>query len=155
MFMNEYANAALAMMKQIIAAATPVAIKAWEISLLTLQIDAFSVLFLATVGVVLTIVLRRWLEFTRKDAVIRATVEQAKRMTENEVRRSKGERLWSDVTWWDYTEIYDKPGWTISCLFALTPGILGAVFLLNIWLWVKLIRPELWLAHVAIEKLVK
>lgn len=123
--MNEYMNTVLALFKQFIAAATPVAKQAYDIGLLTLQVDAagnvgLALLFLMVGGPVLYLIIK----YLRKH---------------------------EDGYMKDGTYVLCIGGIIISIIFM----IISVVNLLNVWLWVKLFRPELWLAHMAIEKLVK
>lgn len=126
--MNEYVNQAMVMMQKVIAAATPIAVKAWEISLLTLQIDALATIVPLTVG-----------------AIVMAVVTH------------------KTYTWmvsmmpkWDREYCHPMSFFGPAFVIGLASVVAVLVFqLVNVWLWVKLFMPELWLAHMAIEKLVK
>lgn len=122
--MEQYINAAMAAIQKFIEAATPVAIKAYEIGLMTLQVDAASQLIPALLVCPFMI----WLTY----------------------------RIYK----WDILE--KKTAHEISGIFTCFGGascvglfIWQATVLLNIWLWVKLFKPELWLVHAAIEKVMK
>lgn len=128
--MNEYVNEAMAMFQKVIAAATPIAQKAWEISMLTLQIDALSALVLLVVGAIGCVIGLRVVWLLHKRIVANGM----------------------------------NAGWEpLAYLCVILPASIGMVVVLiqnayamcNAWLWVKLFKPELWLAHMAIEKLIK
>lgn len=140
--MNEYVNAAMVMIQKLIAVATPVAKQAYEISLLTLQIDTIQdVLTLLTgviIGAILLGTLRRYVNTSKAEAAAHNIANTSYRQRE----------------WLYYTPL-DMPGYVCIWLLCAIPSIIGLLGMLNIWLWVKLFRPELWLVHMAIEKLVK
>lgn len=130
--MNEYMNAAMVMIQKIIAAATPVAKQAYEIALLTLQIDAGSVLFFGLIILIVSLVVMNYLRKTYSVAVAKAKENRSTIALPG-----------------------DGAIHAFGTCFALGGFLVSGIILLNVWLWVKLIRPELWLAHMAIEKLVK
>jgi hypothetical protein len=136
------------MTKNFIEAATPVAKQAYEIGLLTLQIDALSVLLPMTIlwcfG--LYLVIKYGKTGTNIDTQIRThqcklrddwklsgnerySIEKAIKILENEQK------------------FYVLPllGGGILVLFT-------SFWVFSTWLWVKLFKPELWLAHMAVEK---
>lgn len=116
--MNEYMNAAVVMFKQLVAAATPIAVKAYEIGLLTLQIDAVSVIFPCFLLLFLACyIMYKVVQSAKADGI--------------------------------------EDSGVFFGIVAVALGAAALCNLLNVWLWVKLFRPELWLAHVAIDKLVK
>lgn len=127
--MNEYVNAAMDMLSKFITAATPAVQKAYEVSLLVLQLDALGQIIGFMVGGILATYLV-WMTGKRLAAATAAA------------RGLYGE---------------DGPavGWGCGFLAALAGLSVCIINLLNIWLWVKLFRPELWLVHMAIDKLVK
>lgn len=159
--MNEYVNQAMAMMQKVIAAATPIAAKAWEISMLTLQIDALATMvpfILLIVGsVVAVVLLRRYRaqELLKYEQACKALEER--NALKLELAKANGMRYYDPERQPSHREYssFDGMGLVLTWMAALTPGIIGVAALCNVWLWVKLFQPELWLAHAAIEKLVK
>lgn len=130
--MNEYVNATMAMIQKLIAVATPVAKQAYEISLLTLQIDAGAALFKALLFVLFGFF----------------TLCFSYRAIQWDLLKNEKEEV--------------VPQGMVAVFLGGSAGIVGIACicvnistLLSIWLWVKLFRPELWLVHMAIEKLVK
>jgi hypothetical protein len=107
--MNDYVNQAIVMVTAVIAAATPIAKKAWEISLLTLQIDALAtmvVFLLMIVGsVVMVVLLRR----RRAKEMAAYTVACAKVDAEN-IQREKDQRWLKGYPLPDEFTIFDGPG---------------------------------------------
>ena len=101
-----------------ITAAMPVAKKAYEIGLLTLQIDALSVLVPALIVLLASGYV--WYKV---------------------VKFLKNSNAWDS-----YPQIVIPMG-----MVGWIPPAWSAITLLNIWIWVKLFKPELWLAHQAIE----
>lgn len=127
--------------KQFIEAAMPVAKKAYEIGLMTLRIDAVQSLVFAVALLTFAILVGRKI---RRDWV------EAKRIAKSPDERGRGYNV-------------DKPSshlpadgffHLIGTLAAASSFAISMIDILNIWLWVKLFAPELWLAHRAIEKLV-
>lgn len=117
--------------KQFIDTVTPAAKQAYEVGLLTLQIDAVGQLVAAliawfVVAMVFYVVYRiyKW-DFDPK----------------NDVDPDQG-----------YTTfLAGCGGLLISGVSLLSWG----TNLFSVWVWVKLLRPELWLAHQALEKILK
>ncbi len=132
--MDAYVNQFTALMQKIIIAATPVAKKAWEISMLTLQIDALAAIIPMVGGLVLSVVLYKTL-WKRIDKYIAGAYEVTKYGPFD-----KGD--------------WKRWGMALSCVLVAV-GVSLLYGLMNVWLWVKLFQPELWLAHMAIEKLIK
>lgn len=112
---------------QMIDAATPVAKQAYEIGLMTLQVDAAATLIPAFICMVLICVL--------------------------------GYVVYRVVKWdMKFSKLGDKgfPSFIAIVVYGtafLTLFIGKASNLFSVWIWVKLFKPELWLAHVAIEKI--
>jgi hypothetical protein len=111
--------------KKFIDTVTPVAKQAYEIGLMTLQIDAAQSLILGAISVAFLVFF---------------------------IRKMNGKYKSED-------DLFDDP---MAPFYVVGGGILGVASIvgafttiLNVWVWVKLIRPELWLAHQAIEKLLK
>lgn len=130
--MNEYVNTAIVMIQKLIAVATPIAKQAYEISLLTLQIDAGSTLFRA----VTTVIIGCFLLYI------------AYRIAKWDLLNNEDEKVGPQGM---ATTFLGGPigigGLILICV--------NAAMLLEVWLWVKLFKPELWLVHMAIEKIVK
>lgn len=126
--------------KQFIDAATPIAKQAYEIGLVTLRIDAAQAILVGfVVGLAAVLILRK----------VIADVKEAGRKAQ--LPENNGRLYQGDAS-------YHLPGMGIlhfiSGMAALLAGIFSACLLLNAWVWVKLISPELWLAHKAVEKLI-
>lgn len=127
--------------KQFIDAAMPVAQQAYEIGLLTLRIDAaqsivWALLFL---GVALFAGWKIKSDF--------GAARTKANLPENR------ETVWKR----DTTDHLPADGFFhfIAGVFAAIAGVVGAIGIVNVWVWVKLFAPQIWLAHQAIEKLVK
>jgi hypothetical protein len=117
--------------KQFIDAAMPVAKQAYEVGLLTLRIDAVAILVQASVATV---------------AIILISVAMCK------------------IHKWDMSaNVGDATVKWLPTLFAALIGVGVNVILYlswardlhSVWVWTKLLAPELWLAHEAIEKVMK
>jgi hypothetical protein len=127
--------------KQFIDAMTPVAKQAYEIGLFTLQIDAAQALVMAVVIIAVCVYsLRRvrgdWLAATAKAL-----------LPNNQLNYFK-----SGAT--DHLPMDGIPHIVVT--MAATIGVIVCTFnLVNVWNWTKLVAPQLWLAHQAIEKLIK
>jgi hypothetical protein len=124
---KEVVELAVGYTKQIVEALTPLAKQAYEIGLVTLQVDAAASLFYGFLGCLpafLTIGACIWVSKTR--------------------HVPDGERIEAALC-------TAGAGSVVSFLAIL---MVGYQFL-SVWLWVKLFSPELWLAHQAVEKLLK
>lgn len=120
--LTDAASKALEVTKNLIDAATPVAKQAYEIGLMTLQVDALASLVPALLVFIASVVLFVYL--------IKAVLADY------------------------YLPFEGGPHFFGICVSVISAGI-TLVWLFDIWLWVKLFKPELWLVHQAIEKLVK
>lgn len=130
---------ATAYVQKFIDAAIPVAKQAYEIGLLTLQIDALSILVPALLGLIVSgIVL--W----KCKSIWRNAKKLAK---ENKVRDYWGKLDPAKAA----GLAADGMGLAVTGLAALIVFVVSTVHLCNMWLWVKLFKPELWLAKQAIE----
>lgn len=138
---KEVVDLAVGYTKQIVEALTPVAKQAYEIGLVTLQIDAAQSLLLSAACVAGWAFVTLWLVKDYKAGKIVAQHPDNKYDT---YRRSPS---------------YHMPGEGCPHIvaFVLTTflGVLGSFKILSIWAWVKLFQPELWLAHMAVEKIIK
>jgi hypothetical protein len=134
---KEVMDAAVGYAKEFVEALTPIAQKAYETGLLTLQIDAAQGIVSAIAALVIGALGLRKIIADYRDA------KRASKLPEN-----RG----SWVTY--YLPLDGMPHIFIgmACSFGL---VIGACNLLSIWLWVKLFSPDLWLAHQAVEKLLK
>lgn len=117
--------------KKFIDAATPVAKQAYEIGLMTLQIDALATLIPCFLVFVAWIIGTYYWQKSLRTSLKR-----------------EEESSYPDLgsVWFAYGMPYFVT--TVAALMAI-----ANVF--SVWLWVKLFKPELWLAHEAIEKLVR
>jgi hypothetical protein len=127
--------------KQFVETLTPIAKQAYEIGLLTLRIDAaqaivFAVIFLT---VELLILGRIKADFARA-RTLAALPENA-----------------ADVWRKDATDHLIGDGFPhfVIGLLSIVVACGALLSLANVWLWTKLIAPDLWLAHMAIEKILK
>lgn len=126
--------------KQFIEAAAPVAKQAYEIGLVTLRIDAaqtivFALLALAVSALVIKKILGDYKEAKR----VAALPENQRSML------TKG----AD----DHLPAGGVFHFIGGVLAALSGG--GAVIALaNVWVWVELFAPQLWLAHMAVQKII-
>lgn len=111
--------------KQFIEAATPIAKRAYDIGLVTLRIDAAQSIVFAVAMLIAAIFI---------------------------VRRVRSD--WSKAEAADEYLPADGVPHVLASIFAAIGGIYGVAAILNVWLWMKLVSPELWLAHRAIEKIV-
>jgi hypothetical protein len=111
--------------KQFVEALTPVAKQAYEIGLKTLQIDAASTLIYAFLSMLLIAFIAYWM-----------------------VRLIK----WAQKEDQFDTMMFGTTFGSVACLLIF---IFSGSRLLSVWLWTKLFAPELWLAHQAVEKLLK
>jgi len=130
--------------KQFIDATTPIAKQAYDIGLLTLRVDAAgAIIFTAVVLAASAFGLKRFLRAVRNAAEY---ADKANKRQEGFVKR------WSMLhdTANDHLPMFWFPVGIVSSI----AGALSLATLLNIWLWVKLFAPQLWLAHKAVEKLV-
>lgn len=131
--------------KQFIEAAAPVAKQAYEVGLLTLRLDALASLVPAIIVLIL-------MGFAWKR--IFAAFAAAKDYTERANRHEPGySKVWSTMR----DGLHDHLGWywwPVS-FFCSVATLLATIQILSLWAWVKLFAPELWLAHQAIDKLIK
>jgi hypothetical protein len=124
--------------KQFIEAAMPIAKRAYEIGLLTLRIDAVQVIVSATAFLALgLLVARRVRSDWIKAKALAASPENKQSYTSQHI----SDHLPGDGMLHFFA--------MVGSMFAIGGACIG---LFNIWLWVKLVSPELWLAHRAIEK---
>lgn len=127
--------------RKFIDAVTPVAKQAYEIGLLTLRIDAAQLIAGSVIALIAVAICLRFLFADYRRAKVKAELpENAKDM-------------------WKMDPSFHLMGGGV-------PHVLGAIIsffvilfsvanLLSLWLWAKLFAPELWLAHIAVEKLLK
>ncbi len=132
--------------QKFIEAAMPIAKQAYEVGLTTVRVDALSLLIPSFLGVLLSVWLFR--KF-RKELVA-------------DVERYKVE--YAAFTKRNNSSYYDKPpekpdtdSSIVFWFYVMTwiPALLAMFNLLNVWLWVKLLDPQLWLAHIAVERILK
>lgn len=145
---TEMLDKAVEYTKQFIDAAMPVAKQAYEIGLLTLRIDAIQSLVVIFAILITSITLLIVLGRQLNDAVNKARVKD----------KERGDSYSSPIKYEETTFSYYLPldgivhvGLLIISTIALFPSLIG---LFNIWLWVKLFSPDLWLAHIAILKII-
>lgn len=122
--------------KKFIEAATPIAKQAYEIGVMTLRIDAISTVVTCVFFLLVAFFVSR---------KIAADWTTARALHE---KQKSGFR---DVT--DYLPALGIPHFIGSLVVGATVFI-TALNLFNVWLWVKLFSPELWLAHMAVQKIV-
>lgn len=126
--------------KQFIDAATPIAKQAYEIGLVTLRIDAAQEIVLSLSIVVAAFFFLRKVRGDWMAAAEKAKLPENKRSV---FRCETGDHL-----------PLGGAGHFIFGALALFAGVAGIFGVLNVWTWVKLISPQLWLAHRAIEKII-
>ncbi|HJV52809.1 MAG TPA: hypothetical protein VJ652_15180 [Noviherbaspirillum sp.] len=152
--------------KQFIEAATPIAKQAYEIGLLTVRIDAAASLIPSIIlTIVCSIIAVRLLSNALKKKSESDSWCNEKARDERD-RKNAGAPPQNSV----YKQIHliEPRDWKEFCPIVLSPewhyvagGICSGVvllcipFIMDVWLWVKLFAPDLWLAHQAIEKLLK
>lgn len=143
---NQILTQAQEYLGKFIDAAVPVAKQAYEIGLLTIRIDALQTIMIGLVIGVVSILMLRWLHSVRIKAMSFA------KQVNKERYPNSSETNQLDVAkreWTKYT-FFDEPGYFASHLPAFVGLAISAYMLCNIWLWVKLFKPELWLAKQAI-----
>lgn len=126
--------------KQFIEAATPIAKQAYEIGLLTLRIDAAQGLVTSLLVLVACFFVLRRISADWAAAKVTAALPENRRSYTNEPG--------------NYLPMMGIPHCAVG-LMAIISGVICAFGLVNIWNWTKLFAPELWLAHQAVEKLVR
>lgn len=127
--------------KQFIDAVTPIAKQAYEIGLLTLQIDAAQVLITAGIFFAVTAI---------SIYVIVKHVKNAIAKTDTPENKAKNYPATADE--------FLPGGGVVHAVWLMLSisGFIGSmVNLLSVWTWIKLCNPSLWLAHQAVEKLLK
>lgn len=131
--------------KQFINAATPVVKQAYEIGLVTLQIDAIQALVYCFIGLFIAIGLLIFIIKAIKKA-------SALALLANKDGGKRKNQYCAD----DYSDYLAGDGvpHVLSGLISLIIGLSGLINVLNVWLWVKLFQPDLWLAHMAIQKII-
>jgi hypothetical protein len=116
---------AVALTKEFVAAATPIAKQAYELGLVTIQITAIQSLLVGVMWLILCGVCIHY-----------------------------GRKFWQSAA--DVPPHEDKDGLQIISVFTYAAGVgTGVGFLIqffNIWTWVALFRPDIWLVHAAIQK---
>jgi hypothetical protein len=139
---KEVVELAVGYTKQIVEALTPIAKQAYEIGLLTLQVDAAAILVPTIIALIVAILIAKkaWQK-------IGAAVETS-RLPEN---KKSG---WPENTFSHHLTADGVPH-VLAVLVSAIVVCVSALQLLSVWLWVKLFSPELWLAHQAVEKLLK
>lgn len=137
---NAILEKAAAYTQKFVDAAIPVAKQAYEIGLMTLQIDAAGDFVIAIVLCIISYTLFRLL-FAHK-ARCQAAADLA-----NE-KRGYVYRSWDDFSG------FDNFGLGLCVMLSLIPAVVSLIVWLNIWLYVKLFKPELWLAKQAIDAVI-
>lgn len=138
---KEIVELAVGYTKQIVEALTPLAKQAYEIGLLTLQIDAAQVLVVSILMVIFGGIVM-W--------KIVQDIKRAIKLAELPENKSR----YSTCSFTDHLfaeGVFHFIGGAIVSF----GGVAGLIGMLKIWLWVKLFSPELWLAHQAVEKILK
>jgi hypothetical protein len=131
---------AVAYTKQFIDAALPVAKQAYEIGLITLRIDAAQSAVVGLIMLVLAVLGVRKIRADHKAAKAIAALPENK---DNTWRKDASNHLPAD----GFLHV-------LGALFSCAAGAIALFTLLNVWLWVKLFAPELWLARQAIAKII-
>ena len=143
---NQILTQAQAYLGKFIDAAVPVAKQAYEIGLLTIQIDALQTILGAVLIAVASFVLLRFLRNSKAKSFV-----QAKAVAKDKFNYEKEsvQIEYATKNWTTYSELV-LSNWGLSHVPSLFGILLSTVMLCNIWLWVKLFKPELWLAKQAI-----
>ena len=143
---NQILTQAQVYLGKFIDAAVPVAKQAYEIGLLTIQIDALQTILGAVLIAVASFVLLRFLRNSKAKSFV-----QAKAVAKDKFNYEKEsvQIEYATKNWTTYS-VFDAFGWGLSHVPSLFGILLSTVMLCNIWLWVKLFKPELWLAKQAI-----
>jgi len=120
-------------------AAIPVAKQAYEIGLLTLRIDALQTIIPSLLVMIFSIVIFCKCKKTYKNAM--AIAKEKKIMSR-----------WEDSYDWAKAGCIPLDGGAVGIpwIFSLAGIVVPLILLCNIWLWVQLFKPELWLAKQAI-----
>lgn len=131
---------AVAYVHQFIEAATPIAKKAYEIGLITLRIDAAQVIAFSLIVLLAAFFV---VKTVRADYVAAKATAAMPENRCNVWTRDAGDHMFG----------HGIPH-IIATVFTTLGAAAAAVNLLNVWIWVKLIAPEFWLASQAVHKIV-
>lgn len=134
---------AAAYTEKFVQAAIPVAKKAYEIGLLTLQIDALQTIVPCVLVLILSSVII-W-------KCIRTYQNAMKLAIEKKIKKTTYTYIDNDYDWVKAGNIpLDGAIVCIPGFCALIGMIVSFVLMCDVWLWIKLFKPELWLAKQAI-----
>lgn len=121
-------------------AAIPVAKQAYEIGLLTIRIDAAQTLIPPILVLIISILVFRKCLKVYKDA---KAVAIEKRIMSR----------WGDSYDWAKAGHISMEGGAVAIpwFFSCVGVVVSVIIMCNIWLWIQLFKPELWLAKQAIN----
>jgi hypothetical protein len=136
---NSVLNAVTVQVTKMVEYLTPIAKQAYEVGLLVIRIDGLAtlipmiIMFLVSIG----FLYKSWTAYTKyRDLAIKFNLENTDRYPR------------------DFTDF--APGAGIATIFIGVFSIMGLILsltvLLQVWLWVKVFYPQLWLAHEAMLK---
>jgi hypothetical protein len=138
-------DAIIAYTKQFIDASSPALKHAYDVGLTTLQIDAAQSVLVIFVGFVLFGLCFWYSVSTFLSARKALTAKVAAGSNRNVL---KDEEVWDSMPTGGVMQ-------SLILLFGFLCGAAAFVFVLDIWMWVKLFNPQLWLVHHAIDVLLK
>ena len=143
---NQILTQAQEYLNKFVDAAVPIAKQAYEIGLLTIRIDALQTILWAVCIAVPSFML---ILFLRKSKA--KSFAQAKAVAKDKFNYEKesAQIEYATKNWTDYS-VFGAFEWGLSHVPALLGILLSTIMLCNIWLWIKLFKPELWLAKQAI-----
>lgn len=132
--------------KQMVDALTPIAKQAYEVGLMTLRIDAASVLIPSAIVFIIASIV--WFLVIRN-------ISYAHKYAKNANDGVEGyKKKYSSLD--DGIDDHINPALVIpGTIFGTVTFLISGFNLISVWTWVKLFSPELWLAHQAVEKLLK
>ncbi|KAF3997521.1 hypothetical protein [Glaciimonas immobilis] len=136
---KENIDVVVAYTKQFIDAAAPIAKQGYEIGLMTIRIDALRVLIPSLVVLVFVLLAFRKIRIDYSAAKILANLPDQRSHMRHPSDHMAGDGI----------------PYLIVGFVSIVIAFPAVTAILNIWIWAKLFAPQLWLAHQAIEKLIK
>lgn len=136
--------------KKFIDAALPIVKQAYETGLLTLRIDAAqSIVF----GLALLVMAVLGMKKIRADYAVAKVIASVAKIPESRYSYIGNEKR-LDMSRPSYHMAGEGIPYFIGGIFSCVAAAFALYMLLNVWLWVKLFAPELWLAGQAVKKII-